>query len=221
MSAAGIPERSWLPALLLALAVAACSTTHTVRPLGRGNGALNASLGGPLVEVGNVDIPAPILTLGGAYGVRDDLEVTAHADATAALYGDLHLEPGVAYHPIIHEAGAVPTVTVAGSVHLITDFDAARVFPQITLAAAWRVRRRHLVYVGLDDALAFGSPTRIVLGPLCGGELRVGRFGLTLEAKWLAPYYDVAPTAPTWISPDSHGYLSVLFGVTRYLGETP
>ncbi len=171
--------------------------------------------------MGGVDIPVPILTLGGAYGLRDDLEMTAHADATAALYGDLHVEPGVAYHPLIREAGSVPTLTIAGSVHLITDFDAARVFPQITLAAAWRVRRRHLLYVGVDDALGFGSPTRIVIGPLCGGELRVGRFGLALEAKWLAPYYDVAPTAPTWISPDSHGYLSVLFGVTRYLGETP
>lgn len=209
------------PLLVLSLAATACSTTHAVRPLGRGNAALNASLGGPLVQVNGLDIPAPILTLGGAYGVRDDLEVTAHADATAAAYGDLHLEPGVAYHPLIRRAGAVPTLTVAASVHLITDFDAARVFPQLTLASAWRIRRRHLLYLGLDEALGFGSPTRIVVGPLGGGELRAGRFGITLEAKWLAPYYDVAPAAPTWISPGSHGYLSVLVGVTRYLGDTP
>jgi hypothetical protein len=39
---------------------AACTTTHVIRPLGRGNTALNASLGGPLVELGSVVTPVPI-----------------------------------------------------------------------------------------------------------------------------------------------------------------
>jgi len=205
--------------MVVVVCSAACSTTQAVRPLGRGNASLTASLGGPLVQVAGLDIATPILTLGGAYGLRDDLEVTARADATAGVYGDLHLEPGVAYHPLVREGGAVPTLTVAASLHLLTNFSDTRLAPQVTLAAAWRVRRRHLVYVGVDDALAFGSPTRLVVGPLVGGELRLGRFGLTLEAKWLAPYYDTTPTAPAWISPDGRGYLSVLLGVTRYFGD--
>jgi hypothetical protein len=204
--------------LIVALA-AACSTTHAVRPLGRGNASLGASLGGPLVQVAGVDIASPILTVEGGYGLRDDLEVTANADLTAAVYGDLHLEPGVAYHPLVRDAGPVPTLTVAGAVHFLTSFSDTLVAPQITLAAAWRVRRRHLVYLGVDSALASTALSRPVVGPLVGGELRVGRFGLTLEAKWLAPNYDVGPTAPTWLSPDNRGYLNILFGVTRYIGD--
>jgi hypothetical protein len=214
------PPRLW-PCLCLSLllAAAACSTTHAVRPLGRGNAAVGASLGGPLVQVAGVDIASPILTVEGSYGLRDDLEVTANADLTAAVYGDLHLEPGVAYHPLVRDAGPVPTLTVAGSVHFLTSFSDTLVAPQVTLAAAWRIRRRHLLYVGLDSALASTAPSRPVFGPLVGGEWRVGRFGLTLEAKWLAPNYDVGPTAPTWLSPDNHGYLNILVGVTRYIGD--
>jgi len=203
------------------LALGACATTREVRALGRGNTAYGASLGGPLVEALGVDLATPILTVGGGYGLRDDLDLFGNLDLTAALYGDLHLEPGLAYHPVIREAGFVPTLTVAGSAHLITNFVDARVYPQLTLAGAWRIRRRHLLYVGADSAMGFGATTRVVVGPLVGGELRLGRVGLTLEAKWLAPYYDVAPTAPSWISPANHGYLNLLVGVTYYAGSTP
>jgi hypothetical protein len=211
------PPRLWLIAVVLA--AAACSTTHAVRPLGRGNASLGASLGGPLVQVAGVDIASPILTIEGGYGLRDDLDVTANLDLTAAAYGDLHLEPGVAYHPIIRDAGPVPTLTVAGSVHFLSSFSDTLVAPQVTLAGAWRIRRRHLIYLGVQGLLASTAPSRPVVGPLVGGELRVGRYGFTLEAAWMAANYDVGPTAPTWLSPDNRGYLDVLVGVTRYIGE--
>jgi hypothetical protein len=117
--------------------------------------------------------------------------------------------------------GAAPTLTVAPSLHLLTNFSDTRVIPQVTLAAAFRLGHKHLLYTGTDNAVAFGSPTRVVAGPLLGGQLRVGRTGIALECKWLAPYYDVAPTAPSWVSPASHGYFSVLVGVTYYLGDSP
>jgi hypothetical protein len=180
---------------------------------------VHAGVGGPLVRALGVNMPTPILTTGGAYGVRDNLEATARVDATAAAYGVMHIEPGAAYHPLVRDAGWVPTVTVAGSVHLLTDFQAVRAAPLTTGVAAWRVGGRHLIYTGADVAVVFGSPTRIVAGPLLGGELRFGRVGLALEGKWLAPYYDVEPTAPEWLSPADRGYLSVLFGFHYYPGD--
>jgi hypothetical protein len=212
------PARSVAPVLFCL--GAACSITHTVRPLGQGNTAVNASLGGPLVHALGVDMPTPILTLGGAHGLRDDLEITGHADVTAAVYGNLHLESGMAYHPLVRMGGALPTVTLGGSTHLLTNFADTRVVPTLILAAAWRVHERHLVYLGSDGALVMGSPTRVVAGPLVGGEVRTGAFGIALETKWLAPYYEVTPTAPAWLSPAGRGYLSVLLGSTYYFGDT-
>jgi hypothetical protein len=215
-----------LSALAMATLLAGCASSHHVRPLGRGNVAGHASLGGPLVGLGGdshgpaLVIPTPILTLGGSYGVRSDASVTASLDATALLFGVAHLEAGAVYHPIIRESGAVPTLTTVGGVHLLTNVADTRVAPFVTGAAAWRVRQRHLVYTGVDLALAIGTPTRVVWGPLVGGQARLGqRVGLSLELKWLVPQYDVGPLAPAWISPGSHGYLSVLVGLNLYFGD--
>ncbi|HVU49823.1 MAG TPA: hypothetical protein VHL80_03995 [Polyangia bacterium] len=222
LSAAALSSVSFLSVAFLSVLAPACATSHYARPLGRGNAALQASLGGPLVSLSGTPIAAPILEVGGGYGATDRWDVFARADVTAAAYGDLHLEPGAAYHAVVREGGPVPTVTLAGSLHVMTDFEAARVGPQLSALAAWRVgaSRRHLVYVGADAGALVPGRVRALVGPLAGGELRVGRrAGLVLEASWLAPWYDVRPLAPTWISPGDHGYLLVLLGCNVYFGD--
>jgi hypothetical protein len=204
------------------LGAGACATTRPLRPVGRGKTVYSASVGGPMVHALDLVLPAPILMVGGARGVRDDLEAAAALDVTAAVYGNLHLAPGAVWHPLVRPDGRVPSLMAAGWVDVITNFrDGVLVAPRLTGAASWRLRGRHLVYAGADVALAFGSATRLVAGPLAGGELRFGRVGLGLELKWLAPNYDVEPAAPDWISPGSHGFFSVLLGFSYYPGGPP
>jgi hypothetical protein len=209
-------------AIAALVAFSACASTHIVRPLGKGRSAAHLSLGGPLIKLGAAVFPTPIIELGGAHGVRDDVEVFLHANVTAAVFGDLHLEPGVAYHPIVRDHGGVPTVTVAGSLHFLTDFrTSARALPQLSAATAWALgHKRHLVYGGLDLAISFeGKGWVPIFGPFVGGELRIGRrIGLSLELKWLAPNYDTRPPAPAWVAPGSLGYFSVLIGLNVYFG---
>jgi len=209
-------------AIATLLAFGACASSHFVRPLGKGNAVASASLGGPMVQLGGAVFPTPIVELGGGYGVRDDVDLFLRANVTAAAFGDLHLEPGVAYHPLIRDRGPVPTVTVAGSLHFLTDFrTSARALPQLSAATAWALgRKRHLLYAGLDLAMSFeGRGWVPIFGPFVGGELRVGRrVGLTLEAKYLAPNYDTGILAPAWIAPGGYGYVSILLGVNVYFG---
>ena len=84
--------------VLVVGAVLGCSTTRTVRPLGSGNAAFGVSAGGPLVHAMGADLATPIVTVSEAYGVSDELDAFANVDLTAAAYGDLHLQPGAAYH---------------------------------------------------------------------------------------------------------------------------
>lgn len=211
-----------LPVAILALlALSACASSHFVRPLGRGNGAVHASLGGPLVQLGGAVFPTPIATVGGGYGLRDDVDVYLDANVTALAFGDLHLTPMVAWHPVIRDHGAVPTVTVAGGIDFLTDFSTVRAFQQLDGAVSWALgRKRHLVYAGVDFAVPFNGKVAPLFGPFVGGELRVGRrVGLTLEAKWIAPDFDTRPPAPAWIAPGGQGYLSVLLGLNVYFGD--
>jgi hypothetical protein len=210
-------------AVVLAVLATGCTQSHIVRPLGKGNGVVNASLGGPFVHVFGLDIPAPIFTAGGGYGVRDDLDVYANLDVTALAFGLLHVEPGVVLHPVIRESGAIPTVSVGASLHLITDFRDARAVPNLMGALAWRYQR-HMLYVGGDLGFGFGvgeqRAFRFLGGPFVGGEVRAGkRVGLALELKWLAPQSNVAFAAPEWVSPGSQGYFSLLIGINVYIGD--
>lgn len=212
-----------LPVAIVTLAaLSACATSHFVRPLGVGNGAVHASLGGPLVKLGGAVFPTPIATVGGGYGVREHLDLWLDANVTALAFGDLHLTPTAAWHPLISDHGAVPTVTVAGSLELLTDFHSSvMALPRMTAAAAWALgRRRHLLYAGFDLALNIRHDGMVPLfGPFVGGELRVGRrLGFTLECKWVAPNFDTTPPAPAWVAPAGQGYLSILLGVNVYFG---
>lgn len=182
---------------------------------------IGGSVGGPLVSALDLTIPTPVLSLGAAHGVRDDLELTLGADVTAALYGNLHVEPGLAWHPLVRDRGPAPTVSLLGSVHVITNARDALVAPRASGIAAWRVGSGHSLYAGVDAAVVIGAPSRILAGPLLGGELGLGRTGIQLELKWLAPYYDVDPAAPAWLSPGGRGYLSVLLGFSHNLGSAP
>jgi hypothetical protein len=205
-------KRAVRRALLLAglLAATACSTSHIVRPLGRGKGVVNASLGGPM----HLYVPAPIVSVGGGYVVTDDLDLFARVDVSALAFGVVHIEHGAALHPLIRERGPVPTLTVSSSLHLLTSFRSVRAIPQLGLAAAWRIRVRHLVYLGADLGLSVGERFHALFAPFLGGELRVGkRVGLALEGKWIAPYHDTTAAIPFWTAPGNQGAVSVLLGV--------
>jgi len=214
-------------AILASMLSLGCGATTSVRPLGAGNADVHVSLGGPLLKTSGSTFPTPILMAGGGFGVTDQVDVSGDVDVTAAVLGVAHVATGVAYHPLLWSSStrAVPAITIAESFHLLTNLTDTRFAPQTTAVAAWRVGNGHLLYGGGDLGVVVGHPvhaTRVLAGPLVGGEWKAtDRFGIALECKWLAPYYDVAPLAPDWVSPGSRGYLSVLLGFRGYLDGTP
>ena len=213
-------------AFILAALTTGCGTTTAVRPLGQGNADVHASVGGPLVNFDGKPVAVPVVMAGGGFGATDRVDVSGDVDVTAALFGVAHLSTGMAYHPVLWSGNrALPAVTVAETLHVLTDFTNTRLAPQTTAVAAWRLGAGHLLYAGADCGVVFGTPfdgTKFLAGPLVGGELKAtNHLGIALEAKWLAPYYDTGPLAPDWISPGSRGYLSVLLGFRGYLDGVP
>ena len=211
--------------LALAVFVAGCSTFRPVQPLDPGQTALGVSLGGPLLNTLGTVFPTPILNVVAARGLRSRAgnmpwAVTGALDITAALYGNLHLEPGMVAYPIVQTGGAVPSVAVAGSLHVLANRHDSLFVPHLAGIASWRWGAQLLVYTGGDAALAIKTPAAPLIGPLAGAEWVHGRGRFGLEVKWLAPYHDVEPAAPTWIAPFHHGYFSVLLGAGYQFGGT-
>lgn len=227
---------SLIVATALVVITTACSTTHMARTIGEGNAAVVASLGGPVVELFGKPIPVPLSTLGGVYGIRDDLDVHGHLHPTMLAYDTFGADAGVTWQAL-DQRGGIPALAAGASLLFITDLSpteantdpgcATCVLPDLHLTASWLVGR-HLVYGGVRSLvqttpdLATGLP-RAILAPLVGGELRVAkRLGLVGELRLAAPFRQTNTLAPHYYGPAGYGAVSFLLGLNIHLdGEAP
>jgi len=176
-------ELAVVSALLLALSQAACTTTHTVRTVGKGNLGVEASLGGPMFTNLGAPIFAPNLLVGGRYGVLDDLDVSAAYNITGPIIPGLALDLILGAHwvpiqPGLRSQAGTPekgwSLATGFELHSLTDFETGFLaFPAIDLAGGYRYKWFN-PFVGVSLALHFYRPFDEVhptmLSPYVGAE---------------------------------------------------
>lgn len=209
--------RAWLALLCLT----GCGVSHAVRPLGKGQGALTATLGGPISK----DLPTPvafvvpITTVGYAHGVSDRSTVHGAVHPTGlAAFGVFAADLGVATQ-LLPANGAAPRLMVDGSLILAAGRvpgsavpGGARLFGDVQLVGSWDLGR-HAVYGGVDQLVQpFPTPGWFV-SPMAGGLLSLGRVDLQLEYLWLVPTVDNALQAAEFVGPFGYGASSIKVGL--------
>jgi hypothetical protein len=182
-----------LPAFIL-LAAAGCGTVTAVTPLHRGESAFTASLGGPVANVGGMNIPIPYAVARYRYGLNDQAGLYVGGHLLPAGRRIVGLDFGFSYH-FLEQRGWVPCVgTSVGIMALIQAGGNEALFPQLDLVASYRLGNHFLTYFGSQSMYQFRSAPTVVLAPFIGGEWRANDgFSLALEAKWYAP---TEPTHP-------------------------
>ena len=60
------------------LILSSCTAVNQARTVGKGNWAMETSLGGPILTNLGFPLPVPNLFIGGRYGLRDDFDLVAH-----------------------------------------------------------------------------------------------------------------------------------------------
>jgi fermentation-respiration switch protein FrsA (DUF1100 family) len=139
----------WLLVAVTFALGAGCASTHTVRPLRRGNPIAHASLGGPLVNVGSfgaalaIDLaslvtPAVLITKSAFTSVAALVADGAYVDLPRSFVADsawdnLRKVPGVAAPYLALHGGADPYVQPRHSIELVNAHDAAGYPSQLTL----------------------------------------------------------------------------------------
>jgi len=221
-------------ALLVILAVGilgtGCSTAHHARPLGKGNGAVHASIGGPVAGIGTADTPIPLTTVTGKVGVTDRLDVFAgwHVLETFLNDGNFYFDIGASYY-IFDQKRFRPGLSAAFTVSPLINRESGWASFDLQITASWALdsRERHLIYVGMHNY--FAPPRNQIVdmppytwSPYLGGQLRLGkkrRLGLTLELKWHRPYASTRDSVVGYLGPGKQGALSFVSGITVYLGR--
>lgn len=201
--------------LPLALGLA-CTTTHSVRTVGRGNFGLEASLGGPMFTNLGAPLVAPNLFLGGRLGVLDDLDVSAAYNVTAPIIPGLAVDLVLALHWVPFQPGLRSqadrpdkgwSLATGAQLHALTDFETGfLVFPAVDLAVGYRYRWFN-PFIGASLALhryrPFDEVQPVMLNPYAGIEFIVSRKA-ALSVR--ATLFDI--TQNYWGSPVDWVYLA-------------
>jgi hypothetical protein len=219
----------WLLAIV-ALALTGCSTAHHARPLGKGNMAVHASIGGPVAGIGDPEIPIPLTTLTYKVGITDraDIFVGWHVLETFVNNGNLYFDIGASYY-VLDQKKARPGISAAFTVSPLINKESGWASFDLQVTASWALgpRERHLLYVGFHNVF---TPARndvvatppYTWTPYLGGQLRIGkkrRLGLGLEIKWHRPYASTQDAVVGYLGPGKLGALAFLSGITIYIGK--
>ena len=214
---------------MLLAALLACSASHGVRPIGAGNHAVEASLGGPVARLYGKPVPIPLSTVGWRYGLHDrsDLHLRLQP-TTAALFGVVAGDVGASWM-LAEQEGRRPALVTEGSLYAAVGKGTVRGYGELEALASWQLGERgHLAYVGADlfvqpRAWAEDNPhlplRSVLAGPLAGTRLMLGeRTGLAVQATWFEPWSDTEPLTATYYAPGHHGAIQLELGLHRTFG---
>ena len=165
-----------------------CGATQPVRVLDEGATKVSASLGGPLIPLGNATIPVPYLVAGVQHGYSSSLTLAGNVHLLTALFGDVGVDAGAAQR-FVRSDGWVPEITAKAQCYFFYDVKRGnnpRLFPFLSLNASYLVGESTLLYFGADNLFQFVEPIYF-LSPFAGVQFPLSsRFEMQVESKWMA-----------------------------------
>ncbi|MEL6672747.1 MAG: hypothetical protein AAFR61_11170 [Bacteroidota bacterium] len=215
-----IPFRIYLVSLCLLglLWQSGCAPSRIVRPLERGQSAVNGHLGGPMTQVDSLSFPLPLTSIGMAYGLSDQLTAYGHLHLTAASFRTLQLDAGVTYG-FSRPFRLRPGISVSPSLNFMAaprvDQDTeerllgGRLYPQLDAHLWWEYgRKRHVLYTGLSNWFELRGlraheevqPQRWIPSIMLGHTFTGYRWDITLEARQIAPHISNENLVVNWQS---------------------
>ncbi|MFN7130952.1 MAG: hypothetical protein ACK4N5_02645 [Myxococcales bacterium] len=145
-------------ALVFALLLTAlgCGTARSVRPVGKGNGVVDVSAGGPLVKLFGVVFPTPLAYAGYTHGVTDTTDVFGRLHLFPLSMGLAGLEAG-ASQQLVDQHRWLPALSVSGAVMALAGLGGVWAMPSGTLVGSWKVEERALLYAGTTHGVSYGE----------------------------------------------------------------
>ena len=177
-----------------------CASSRFVEPLDKGEVAVGAQFGGPMISFSGAPIPLPLTSIEAGYGLDSNLTIHGGWHTTAAFFGNLQLDAGCTYRPFKSQ-GWRPGFSVSPSFNFIFSFEAksARLWPILDLNAYWNYgKRQNYIYAGfnnyfeLKSTMAHEQPQKHhwVFSPQIGHVLKGKKdnWEFFTEVRFIAPY---------------------------------
>ena len=183
--------------VLFILIISSCAPTRFVEPLEKGEHAVSANFGGPLIHFSGMVIPLPLTALTYGYGLDSNTTGFASIHTTALAFGVFQNEWGI-NRKILSQKNIQPAV----SCNLVanTAFDKwekqFKFWPELDLNAYWHLKNpSRLIYVGIGNWFELSKyrahdelqPVHWIFNPHIGYRYTHNKWTYFVEGKILAP----------------------------------
>ncbi|MFA7272829.1 MAG: hypothetical protein WC044_03120 [Crocinitomicaceae bacterium] len=212
-----------------------CAPSIYVQPLKKGESAVSASLGGPLINIPNVaTLPIPNTTVSYGYGVNEKNTVHASLYPTSAIYGVFQLNGG--WTREIWKQRRWGASGEASFDYLVDTYEKNhRFYPQLSgniyfnyqeTENIHKTYKHKFIYFGFSNWFilasnkAFGEKqsNRILFNPHIGHQMTKNKWGFLVEIKFLAPYLRNDYVVPDYRSIfGNHGATGIYLGVQYHI----
>ncbi len=218
-------------ACLASFGALGCGTMNLARTLGRGNTEIAASVGGPLIGVGQAVFPTPQVRVGVRHGATDDVDVMGHLALDAVGSAFLALDGGVVGQMTRTRGGFA--MALSARMHLVIDLDdlaPPTFFPEVGLHLEHPIDTWGSFFFGVGGFAQIDAPRErpfLFLSPYLGLEVFLDpqtnaegvateRMGFALQVGWINPW-DSSATLIRYV-PDGAGAITVLLAVRHRVG---
>ncbi len=189
-------KKIWLY-LIAVLLYSSCAPTRFVETLDKGQHALGANFGGPLIEYSGAIIPVPLTSIYYGYGLDSNLTAFGGIHTTSLAFNNLQIDGGVTYK-LLNQKHLYPSLSISPGFNFTADMDSPdkRFWPKADINLFWNHGdRNNCFYIGCNNWLELSATRahnikpekRWLINPHIGYIFKAKKLYYGIEMKWLAP----------------------------------
>lgn len=211
-------------ALAASLLLFSCAPVRLVKPLEKGEKAIGANLGGPLINFAGAPIPLPYTSAFMAKGITEKTSVFGGVHLTALAFGVAQIELG-ACRQIWGNPAKNIGFSVSPALHVAVDKWEwnTRFWPQLDAQFYKTFQNQSYFYAGIGN---WFEPTRVrphnevqeqfwFMYPQLGYRWGKKQWNYGLETKWVGPNIKNQPNVADYIGVNHHGAVGIYFSIMR------
>ncbi len=214
-----------LAAIVILIILNSCAPSRIVRPLDKGQKAINASLGGALIGFAGTTIPIPLTTVTYAQGVADKTTAFGSVHTTSLLFGIFQTDIGVC-HRLYYNDSLRFGISVNPVINLAFDKweKKFKCWPQADINFYWEIKpKKSFFYAGVENWFELAQKkahdqnqqTHWIFCPQIGYTYTRNKWNYNTEIKYIAPNISHTPNVVDYKGIGGKGAIGVYISFTR------
>ena len=208
------------------LCLFSCSPSQFVKPLAKGQRAINTSIGGPLIKFAGADVPMPFTSITGGYGLTKSLTLYGNFHSTALIFGVFQTELGIIQNVYFSDSLNIGFSISPGLNMAMDKWEYNfKLWPRLDFNAYWSFNKnRNFIYVGvsnwfeLSKTKGYGEPPikHWLFNPELGHSFVTRKWNFKLEFKLLAAGLLRYPNVIEYVGFGERGAIGTYVGIARW-----